>query len=148
MAAARGELDPALNSLEAAVALHEQLPLPFDTARSLHVLGSVRRRAGRKREAREALERARGEYERLGASIWLEQVGLELGRIGGRAPSGNELTSSEERVAALAAEGRTNREVAAALFLSERTVESHLSHVYRKLGLRSRAELAHRYTPS
>jgi len=148
LGAARGELEPALASLEEAVALHERLPLPFDTARSLHVLGSVRRRAGRKREAREALERARDELERLGASIWLEQVALELGRIGGRAPSGSELTSSEERVAALVAEGHTNREVAAALFLSERTVESHLSHVYRKLGLRSRAELAHRYAPS
>jgi DNA-binding NarL/FixJ family response regulator len=133
--------------LEQSVERHAALPLPLDTARALLLLGAVRRRAGSKRGAREALQGAREGFERLGAAIWLERADQELGRIGGRAPSSGELTRSEERVAALVAEGRTNREVAAALFLSERTVESHLSQVYRKLGVRSRAELAHRYTP-
>ena len=79
----------------------------------------------------------------LGAPLWADQTRAELARIGGRAPSNGELTEGERRVAALVAEGRTNREVAAALFLGERTVETHLTHVYRKLGIRSRAELAH-----
>ena len=82
-------------------------------------------------------------FETLGAPLWADQTRAELARIGGRAPSNGELTEGERRVAALVAEGRTNREVAAALFLGERTVETHLTHVYRKLGIRSRAELAH-----
>ena len=67
----------------------------------------------------------------------------ELRRIGGRAPSRGELTEAERRIAALVAEGRTNREVAAALFITEHTVEAALTRAYRKLGVRSRAELAH-----
>ena len=69
----------------------------------------------------------------------------ELARIGGRTAAGTGLTASEERVAALVAEGRTNREVAAALFLSQRTVASHLTHIYAKLEVRSRTELAARF---
>jgi DNA-binding NarL/FixJ family response regulator len=105
----------------------------------------VLRRARRRRAAREALEQACEELERLGATRWLDRARAELARLGGRPPSDGELTASESRVAALVAQGRTNREVAAELVVSEKTVESHLSHVYRKLGLRSRAELAHRY---
>ena len=63
-------------------------------------------------------------------------------RISGRAATPGALTPAEERVAALVAEGRTNREVAAALFLSDRTVEGHLSRVFGKLGIRHRAEVA------
>ena len=70
----------------------------------------------------------------------------ELGRIGGRTREEG-LTAAERRVAALVAEGRTNKEVAAALFCGERTVETHLSHVYAKLGMRSRAQLARRFRP-
>ena len=68
----------------------------------------------------------------------------ELARIGGRAPGRGELTEAESRIAALVAEGRTNREVAAALFVTVHTVEGALTRVYRKLGVRSRSELAHR----
>ena len=68
----------------------------------------------------------------------------ELARIAGRAPSRGELTEAERRIAALVAEGRTNREVAAALFVTEHTVEGALTRAYRKLGVRSRTELAHR----
>jgi DNA-binding NarL/FixJ family response regulator len=72
----------------------------------------------------------------------------ELARIGGRAPAGDELTPSERRIAELVTEGRTNREVAAILVVSERTVESALTHIYRKLGVRSRTELARRLSES
>jgi DNA-binding NarL/FixJ family response regulator len=147
LAAAGGRLDEALAELEGAVARHERVPVPFDRARTLLALGVVLRRVRRRRDAREALDLACAEFERLGAARWLDRSRAELARLGGRAPSDGHLTPSEHRVAALVAEGRTNREVAAELVLSEKTVESHLSHVYRKLGVRSRAELAHRYQP-
>ena len=145
IAAAEGRLEEAVAELEEAVARHERVPVPFDRARTLLALGVVLRRARRRRDAREALERACEEFERLGAARWLDRGRAELARLGGRAPSDGGLTPSEHRIAALVAEGRTNREVAAELVLSEKTVESHLSRVYRKLGVRSRAELAHRY---
>ena len=69
----------------------------------------------------------------------------ELGRVGGRVASGDGLTATEQRVAALVAEGRTNREVAAELVVSVRAVEANLTRVYAKLGVRSRAELAARF---
>jgi DNA-binding CsgD family transcriptional regulator len=101
----------------------------------------TRRRAKQRGAARVALERALEIFERLGASLWAEKARAELGRIGGRTRVDG-LTPAEHRVAALVAEGRTNREVAATLFLSERTVASHLTHIYAKLGVRSRTELA------
>jgi DNA-binding NarL/FixJ family response regulator len=84
-------------------------------------------------------------FEDLGAKLWADRARAELARIGGRHAAGDELTPSERQVAALVAEGHTNREVAAALFLAERTIEGHLSSIYAKLGVRSRAELAHRF---
>jgi len=80
-------------------------------------------------------------FEGLGAATWAAEARSELGRIGGRTREVG-LTAAERRVAALVAEGRTNQEVAAALFLSERTVASHLTRIYAKLGVRSRTELA------
>jgi DNA-binding CsgD family transcriptional regulator len=80
-------------------------------------------------------------FERLGAPLWSEQARAELARIGGRSPSRGDLTEAESLIAGLVAEGRTNREVAAALFLTEHSVEAALTRVYRKLGVRSRAEL-------
>ena len=76
-----------------------------------------------------------------GADGWAEQTRVELGSVGGRTRQAG-LTAAERRIADLVAEGRTNREVAAALFIGERTVETHLSHIYAKLGVRSRTELA------
>ena len=78
----------------------------------------------------------------LGAAGWAARARRELDRVGGRAPAGDGLTPTERQVAELAAEGRTNREVAAALFVSVKTVESTLTRVYGKLGIRSRTELA------
>jgi DNA-binding NarL/FixJ family response regulator len=122
------------------------LQLPFERARTLLSLGFVQRQVRQRRAARNSLERALRLFEELGASLWAERARAELGRISGRAPSRGELTASERRVAELVAEGRTNREVAAALHVTPRTVEGTLSRVYAKLGVRSRTELARRWT--
>jgi len=100
----------------------------------------------RRREAREALEAALEIFDALGTPLWAAQVREALARIGGRAPGRDALTPTEHRVAALVAEGRTNREVATELFVTVRTVESNLTRVYAKLGVRSRTELARRLT--
>jgi len=141
IAAAQGTVEEATALLEDAVLQHAEFRDKFGEARALLALGVVRRRARQKRGAREAIEAALRSFEELGAATWIEKARAELGRIGGRTRSEG-LTAAERRVAALVAEGHTNREVAAALFLGERTVETHLSHVYAKLGVRSRAELA------
>jgi DNA-binding CsgD family transcriptional regulator len=143
VAAAEGDVARAGSLLERAVAQHEEVGDPFGTARALLGLGIVRRRARKKRDAREAIQAALDGFEELDAATWVEKARGELGRIGGRRREEG-LTPAERRVAALAADGRTNREVAAALFVTERTVASHLSHVYAKLGVRSRTELARR----
>jgi DNA-binding CsgD family transcriptional regulator len=141
VAAAQGAVDDAASLLQDAVAHHERVHDRFGRARALLALGVVRRRQRQKRAARDAIGAALAEFEELGAATWVAKARSELGRIGGRTRTEG-LTPAEHRVAALVAEGRTNREVAAALFLGERTVETHLSHVYAKLGVRSRAELA------
>jgi DNA-binding CsgD family transcriptional regulator len=83
-------------------------------------------------------------YGSLGARRWAERAGREARRVGIRAAGPLELTATEQRVAALVAEGRTNRETADALFMSVNTIEWNLSRIYRKLGVRSRTELAAR----
>ena len=143
VAAAEGDVARAGSLFERAVAQHEEVGDPFGTARALLGLGIVQRRARKKRVAHEAIQAALDAFEELGAATWVEKARGELGRIGGRRREEG-LTPAERRVAALVAEGGTNREVAAALFVTERTVASHLSHVYAKLGVRSRTELARR----
>ena len=143
VAAAEAEVDRAASLLERAVSEHEQVGDPYGAARALLGLGVVQRRERKKRGARDAIEAAVVGFEQLGAAMWVEKARSELGRIGGRRRQEG-LTAAEQRVANLVAEGRTNREVAAALFITERTVASHLSHVYAKLGVRSRTELARR----
>jgi DNA-binding CsgD family transcriptional regulator len=141
VAAAEGSVDSATSILQAAVAEHDAVGDPYGRARALLALGVARRRARQKRPAREAVCAALDGFEQLGAATWAETGRAELGRIGGRTREEG-LTAAERRVALLVAEGRTNREVAAALFLGERTVASHLTHIYAKLGVRSRTELA------
>jgi DNA-binding CsgD family transcriptional regulator len=140
--AARGDLDGAFASFDRALAEHTRTEDPFQHARTLLALGATRRRVKRRGAARTTLGEALAAFERLGSPLWAEKARVELGRIGGRAPSRRELTEAERRIAALVAEGHTNREVAAALFVTEHTVEGALTRVYRKLGVRSRGELA------
>jgi DNA-binding NarL/FixJ family response regulator len=146
-AAASGDEEQALAALEDAVEMFGRLPLPLDLARALLALGSAQRRARLKRGARVSLERAVAIFDERGARLWAEQARRELARIGGRARADLDLTASERRVAELVAEGLTNKEVAHRLFVTDRTVEGHLSRIYAKLGIRSRAELARRFAP-
>ena len=121
---------------------HARSTDPFQHARTLLALGRTQRRAKQRGAARATLEDALARFERLGAPLWAEQTRAELARIGGRAPVARRADGGRARIAALVAEGRTNREVAAALFLTEHSVETALTRIYRKLGVRSRAELA------
>ncbi|MEX2421948.1 MAG: LuxR C-terminal-related transcriptional regulator, partial [Actinomycetota bacterium] len=143
--AARGDLDGASAAADEAVREHDRLALPFELGRTLLVRGAVERRAKRKREARDTLTEALEVFDGLGAALWAETTRAELARIGGRAPSSLDLTPTEDRVAALVAAGSTNREAADALFVSIHTVEANLKRIYRKLGVRSRTELASRF---
>jgi DNA-binding CsgD family transcriptional regulator len=143
LSAAAGDSDAAYASLDRALELHEQLQEPFERGRTLLVRGMLQRRNRKKRPARESLMQALAVFDELGARLWSERAQAELRRIGGRAPATpGVLTPTEERVAALVAAGRTYREVADALFISPKTVQWNLSKIYRKLGVRSRAELA------
>ena len=137
-----GDLGAAVAEYEAALAWHDRVGIPLDHGRTLLALGAVQRRTKRRREARATLEHALTIFETSGAALWAERARDELRRISGRAPTTGALTPAEERVAALVAEGKTNREVAAALFVSVRTVEGHLSRIFGKLGVRHRNELA------
>ena len=142
MSAATGDIDAAYASLDRALVLHEQLEEPFERGRTLLALGTLQRRSRKKRVARESLTQALAVFDDLGARLWSEKARAELRRIGGRAAAPGTLTATEERVAELVAAGRTYREVADALFISPKTVQWNLSKIYRKLGVRSRAELA------
>jgi DNA-binding CsgD family transcriptional regulator len=142
LAAQAGQLESALSAFEEALDWHAKVELPLDRGRTLLALGATLRRSKRRREARETLDEAVAVFERIGAALWAERARAELKRISGRAATPGALTPAEERVAALVAEGKTNKEVGAALFLSDRTVEGHLAHIFGKLGIRHRAELA------
>jgi DNA-binding CsgD family transcriptional regulator len=142
LAAAQGRLDDSLAAFEQALAGHGAVALPFDRARTLLAFGAALRRAKRKADARERLEEAVAAFVELGAATFAERARAELGRVSGRRRSEGGLTPTERQVAELVADGRSNKEVAAALFVTVKTVEANLSRVYAKLGLRSRAELA------
>jgi DNA-binding CsgD family transcriptional regulator len=142
LAAQAGNVDAALACYEEALSWHDRVEIPLDRGRTLLALGVAQRRAKRRREARATLASALAVFTEIGAALWAERAQGELRRISGRAPTPGALTPAEERVAALVADGKTNREVAAALFLSDRTVEGHLSRIFGKLGVRHRSELA------
>jgi DNA-binding CsgD family transcriptional regulator len=148
LAAPAASADDAEATLARAAADYERLGLRFDRARSLLSLGRSLRRARKWGAARRTLEEAIAAFAQLGSSGWAEQARSELGRVGARrpAPTG-ELTTAERRVAALAASGLSNKEIAQALYISVYTVEAHLSHVYAKLGIRSRTQLAATLSP-
>jgi DNA-binding CsgD family transcriptional regulator len=142
LAATEDDLASAVAAFERSLAELEGLPYPFERGRTLLCLGTVRRQAQERKAAREALEAALAIFEELGARLWAEKARAELARISGRRTTSDELTETERRVAELAASGRTNKEIAGELFMGVSTVEAHLSRLYRKLGLRSRTELA------
>ena len=141
MAAAADDLDAAAGSAQAAVAAHESCPLRLELARSLLVLGQVERRRKARQRSRAALRRAWELAAEMGHRPLLAQIEREMPLVAA-ARAGNELTAAERRVAGLVAVGASNRDAAAALFVSVRTVETHVASIYRKLGVRTRAELA------
>jgi len=140
--AARGDHEGAFASFQRALAEHARITDPFHHARTLLALGRSQRRLKKRGAARATLSAALECFEQLGAPLWAEQTRTELARIGGRTSADGRLTDAESRIAALVAQGHTNREVAAALFLTPHSVETALTRVYRKLGVRSRTELA------
>ncbi|MBV9684315.1 MAG: AAA family ATPase [Solirubrobacterales bacterium] len=142
-AEARGEDEVAVEAFERALGEHDAQDRPLDRARTLLAYGAMERRRRRKLSARDLLGAALAAFEAAGAERWAERARAEIARIGGRQAAGSgSLSGTEAEIARLVAAGRTNREVAAALHLSARTVEWNLSKLYRKLGVRSRTELA------
>lgn len=143
--AARGELGEALEAVQRAMVEHGRLPMPFEQARTQLLMGELQRRLRRKDAAAASLRDALATFEQLGTPLWAARARAELLRASGR-PGGPEveLSASERRVAELAASGMTNRDVAAALFISVKTVEINLTRAYRKLGIRSRTQLGQR----
>jgi DNA-binding CsgD family transcriptional regulator len=130
----------------ASLAVHDEAQRPFERARTELAFGEFLRRVRRRTDARAQLRAARDRFETLGAALWAERARQELRASGERSrrrdPSTlDDLTAQEVQIAQLVAEGRTNRDVAAQLFLSPRTIDFHLRNVFRKLGISSRMEL-------
>lgn len=143
LAAVDGDLEEARVACEQALSHHERLPMPFELGRTLLVMGMIERRARHKPVARESLGRALDIFEHLGAPLWADKARRELSKIAtGRPVHG--LTDTERSIAGLIARGQTNRQVASALFVTQNTVQTHVRHIFQKLGVRSRTELAAR----
>jgi DNA-binding CsgD family transcriptional regulator len=127
-----------------ALELHDRRPMPFERARTLLAYGRRLHRARRRAEARERLRQALQGFEGLRAAAWTRQTEAELRSAGARRRRGSQngdLTPQELRVAMAVRRGRTNRQIAAELFLSPKTVEFHLRQIYSKLDVHSRAQL-------
>ena len=145
LAARRGDQETAEKLLGEALEIHGRLPVPLERGRTLLALGMAHRRAKHRRAARERLDEAEALFDQMGARIWRDRARRELGRISGRTPGDRDaLTSTERQIAELVATGRSNREVAAEMFIAVRTVEANLTRVYANVGVRSRGELAAR----
>jgi DNA-binding CsgD family transcriptional regulator len=140
--AARGDLAAAEQAAIDAMAHHQRLPMPFETARTQLLLGQIQRRRRRRQDATTTLTQALHVFDTIGTPLWAERARSELARLTGteRRPHSG-LTPAEHRVAQRAAAGLSNKEIAADQFLALKTVEMTLSSVYRKLGIRSRAQL-------
>lgn len=139
--ATQGDVDGANRAVERALAEHDRLPMPFERARTQLLSGQLLRRQRQKDQAATTLRAALQTFEELNTRLWADRARAELARadVGTRRIS--VLSPSEQRVAELAASGMTNRDVAAELFISPKTVESNLARIYRKLDIHSRAEL-------
>jgi DNA-binding NarL/FixJ family response regulator len=133
----------AVEALRAAADQFAKLDMRFDAARTLITLGVARRRLKRLRDGREALQTASAIFAELGSDGWVTRARTELERFGGRRTADG-LTPTEERVAELVASGQSNKQVAHELVVSVSAVERHLTRIYEKLGVRSRAELIRR----
>jgi ATP/maltotriose-dependent transcriptional regulator MalT len=145
--AARGDVEAASIAVQQAMVQHQRLPMPFERARTQLVLGQLERRLLQKDAASTTLREALSTFENLGIPLWADRARAALARSNVPPSSTGGLTPSEQRVAELAASGMTNRSVAAALFISPKTVEVNLSRIYRKLGIHSRAELGRHMRP-
>jgi DNA-binding CsgD family transcriptional regulator len=139
--AARGDIEAAADKAQEAMAEHDRLPMPFERVRSQLLLGQLQRRQRQKERSRATLREALQAFEAMGTPLWANRVRAELDRAEAVPTHDRTLTASERRVAELAASGMTNRDVANALFISPKTVEANLARVYRKLGIKNRAEL-------
>ncbi|WP_257203244.1 helix-turn-helix transcriptional regulator [Corynebacterium cystitidis] len=139
----RGEVEPALRLFDDAVDAIEHSPMPVYATRVLFEYGITLRRIGRRSRADDILRRASTLFEELGAHVMVERCNKErrLSGVGGHVHSRLGLTAQEEQVARLAADGITNREIALQLTLSLKTVEYHLTNIYKKLGIKGRPEL-------
>ena len=140
IAAADGRLDDALDLLEEARRHHARQPFPFDEARTMLVLGQVQRRRRQRGQAVAAFQQARDGFAAIGARGWVARVEGETAGSAGRSRGGS-LTAGEQRVADALLAGATVKEAALRLHTSPKTVEAHITHIYRKLGIRSRAQL-------
>ncbi|MEV7997582.1 AAA family ATPase [Pseudarthrobacter oxydans] len=155
--AAQGDPDAAREHFEAALGHLRGLNRPYLRARISFAFGQSMRRAGKRRLASSVLRAARDLYDSLGAATYVERCDRELKATGldvGNLPDPADavltavrdhhlqLTAQEQAVAELVAGGATNKEAARALFLAEKTVQYHLTRLYRKMGIRSRSELA------
>ncbi|MCV7022570.1 AAA family ATPase [Mycolicibacterium novocastrense] len=139
--AAAGDLGGALSSAHRALEHHHRLAMPFERARTQLLLGQLQARA-RDPLAASTLNEALATFEALGTPVWAERARTSRDGLRSAASTPAALTAAELRIAELAAAGLTNRDVAGELFLSAKTVEATLARVYRKFGIRSRAELA------
>jgi ATP/maltotriose-dependent transcriptional regulator MalT len=139
--AAQGDVEAAAGMAEQAMAEHDRLPMPFERARTQLLLGQLQRRQRQKESARATLREALEAFEAMGTPLWADRARVELERVNVAPTHDLTLTPSERRVAELAASGMTNRDVAAALFISPKTVEANLARIYRKLHINTRAEL-------
>lgn len=139
--AAHGDVAAADEKAHEALREHDRMSMPFERARTQLLLGQLQRRQRRRDVAAAALHDALRVFTELGAPLWAGRARGELARTRASAAHDFGLTPSEQRVAELAASGLTNRDVAAKLFISPKTVEHNLARAYRKLGIRSRAEL-------
>jgi DNA-binding CsgD family transcriptional regulator len=138
---------PDLDQLQAAATIYEQIPASIDLALTLLDIGSAMRRRRERAAAREPLRRALDLARASGARPLAERAEHELRATGARPrrdriTGRDSLTATEHRVAHLAAEGMTNRQIAETLFVTRKTVESHLEHIFRKLEIHARGELA------
>jgi DNA-binding NarL/FixJ family response regulator len=141
--AARGDVEAAAQTAQRAMAEHDRLAMPFERARSQLLLGRLQHRL-RNGDATATLREALTIFEQLDTPLWADRARAELARFDRGQLAADELTPAEQRVAELAASGMTNRGVAGLLFISPKTVEATLARTYRKLGIRSRAELGRR----